>query len=160
MATKRPRSHASVRRSAADRDPPAAPYTHGGAEGLRPSDIPGVWLNRFNIPCDENGVSLSFKTVKAKDRANIAEVLDDAVTTPAQYLRAVALDPRFPTAVRLDAAKAAAPYTDRKQPTALDGGVAPDGSSIPLLDFSKLGGLSTEELVALRGLLAKAGVPE
>ena len=160
MATKRPQRPTYRAPSAADRAAPAAPYTHGGAAGLRPSDIPGVWLNRFNIPCDADGVSLSFKTVRTKDRENMAEVLDDAVTTPAQYLRAVALDPRFPTAVRVDAAKAAAPYTDRKQPTALDGGVDAEGKVMPLLGAEVLGRLTLDELVVMRALLAKAGVPE
>lgn len=160
MAAKRPQRPTSRAPSAADRDVGAAPYTHGGAEGLRPSDIPGVWLNRFNIPCDEDGVSLSFKAVKARDRAHLVEVMEDAATdSPAQYLKAVAVDPRFPTAVRVDAAKAAAPYFDRKQPQALDGGLDATGAPVPLLDTSKLSGLSTEELTALRALLAKVGAP-
>lgn len=127
---------------------------------LRQSDTPGVWLNELNIPCDADGCALSFKQVQERDVARFSEVLSggELANTPAKFLKAVSLDPRLPLGTRIDAAKAAAPYSDRRQPIALDGGAAPDGSPVPLLDFSKLTSLTDAELTGLRGLLAKAGV--
>lgn len=122
-----------------------------------PSDIPGVWLNSFNIPVDQDGVALTFKQVKERDVARFQEVLGEPADTPAKFLKAVSLDPRQPLVVRMEAAKAAAPYSDRRQPQAIDGGVGEGGAVTPLFDMTKLGGLSDSELAALKALLAKAG---
>ena len=129
---------------------------------LTHSDIPGVFLNELNIPCDEFGVALSFKQVKERDVANLSEVLGgEVVDTPAKYLKSLALDPRLSMATRMEAAKAAAPYSDRKQPTALDGGMDPlTGAVIPLMDYSKLKTFSDLELKTLSALLIKAGLQE
>lgn len=129
----------------------------GRGPALRPSDIPGVWLNELNIPCDVDGVALSFKQVKARDAARFEEVLGEAADTPAKFLKAISLDPRVPMLTRIDAAKAAAPYSDRKQPIAVDGGAGKDGAPVPLFDFSKLSSLSDSELALMRTLVTKAG---
>lgn len=75
--------------------------------------------------------------------------------TPAEVLLSVALDRSKPLPLRMAAAKDAAPYYDRRQPMALDGGLGKDGEPLPLFDPSRL---STEELTALSALLSKAGV--
>ncbi len=149
-----------------DNDQGAAEYFAGkgspaaGAK-LRCSEIPGVWLNEFNIPCDEDGVAMSFKQVKARDATRLEEAYslegDQAVDTPAKFLKAVAMDPRVPMSARVSAAVSAAPYFDRKQPIAIDGGAGDNGKPVPLFDFNKLQGLSTAELSLMRDLLTKAG---
>jgi len=125
---------------------------------LRETSTPGVYLNRANVLVDRNGVALEFKEVLKRDRAALSEVLDHEVTTPAQFLKSVALDPRKPFGLRVDAAKSAAPYFDRRMPQAIDGGVDPNtGVAVPLFDPSKLQALPTKELQALMALLEKAG---
>lgn len=98
---------------------------------------------------------LSFLQLKQKeDKAHI-EVLGHPVATPAQYLKAVALDPRVSMGVRLDAAKAAAPYTDRKMPSAVDGGVDPNtGAALPLFPPSMFEGLSDEAIKQIKAIFA------
>lgn len=125
---------------------------------LRPTGTPGVYLNRMNALVDRNGVALSFKDVLRKDKDNMRDVIGVEVDTPAKLLKAVALDPRFRMGLRIDAAKNAAPYFDRKMPTAIDGGVNPDGTSIPLFDASKLQGLDSKELKTMLALMEKAGL--
>ena len=126
------------------------------ATGLRHSDIPGVYLNAHNVPCNEQGIALGFADIKKADHARLHEAGDAAVTTPAGFLRAVALDPRQPTYIRMEAAKAAAPYYDRRMSLGVDGGLGEDGKPIPLMDLSAL---SAAELDHIAKLLAKAGVP-
>lgn len=126
--------------------------------GLRPSATPGVYLNSLNIPCNELGVALSFMEVKRKDAVSLAEAAGKPVNTPAEFLSAVAMDPRQPMFVRVDAAKAAAPYTDRKQPVAVDGGLDTNGAPMPLFDPLKLKGVPKEKLLALMALLEECGL--
>lgn len=123
---------------------------------LRETDVPGVYLNSLNMRVNENGVALTFLQVKEADEARFERVIGSRVDTPAKLLKAVALDPTMNLAVRIDSAKSAAPYFDRKMPVALDGGIDPNsGAVVPLFDTTKLGGLSTAELKALKGLIAK-----
>jgi hypothetical protein len=144
MPAKRPQPHTA----------PHAEAKNVAPAGLRCSDTPGVFLNSFNVPCDERGVALSFQQVRDADRKALGDVSDSVVDTPAKFLAAVALDPRNPMWMRIDAAKAAAPYTDRKMPTSIDGGLGPEGAPQPLL---KLEGHSLEELKLIQAALAKAG---
>lgn len=102
-------------------------------------------------------MALSFFQVKAADAAARVEVLGEPADTPAKFLKSVALDPRQPMERRLDAAKAAAPYTDRKQPLGVDGGLDANGAPQPLIDVAKLQGMPTAELVQMIELLRKAG---
>lgn len=78
---------------------------------IAPTDIPGVYRNSAGVLVDVRNVALSFKSLQQRDKARFTEVLGGAeVAHPADLLRAVALDPRMPLAMRIDAAKAAAPY--------------------------------------------------
>jgi hypothetical protein len=115
-----------------------------------------VYLNAFNVPCDADGLALGFATLKALDRAKLAEVIDESADTPAKFLKALALDPRQPMAVRFEAAKAAAPYFDRKAPVAIDGGLDDAGKAQPL-NFAVLDELPKAKLLEMLGLLGKMG---
>lgn len=83
---------------------------------LKPTDIPGVYRNKVGTLTGEDGVALSFKTLRAKDDERFAEALKGGeVAEPADLLKAVALDPRMPLHVRLDAANKAAPFFTPKR---------------------------------------------
>lgn len=124
---------------------------------LRATDTEGVFLNEFNVPVDEDGIALKFSALKRIDRAKLYEVNDESVDSPAKLLKAIALDPRQPMYVRIDAAHKAAPYFDRKAPIGIDGGLSPNGDVKPL-NLSALDGMSRAELTAALALLAKLGV--
>ena len=159
MPPKQPRARSPAHAEATKRAAPKATYTEDNRFGLRPSGKPGVWLNSMDVMCDANGVALGWVAAKLADAEHEERVLGEpGAGSPARYMKSVALDPTLPTGVRLDAAKAAAPYFDRKQPQALDGGLDPDtGNVLPLIDVSKLAGLTLEELTTLRALLLKGG---
>lgn len=125
--------------------------------GLVPTDTPGVYLNSLRIPVNAAGVALTFLQVKSLDEDRFAAVIGEAADTPAKFLKAVSLDPRIGMATRIDAAKAAAPYTDRKMPVAVDGGVDASGKSVPLFDHSRVDHMSSEDIKALLALLKKNG---
>lgn len=133
----------------------ALPVTKRLRPGLRATDIPGVYRNRNGDLVDQSGVVLSFKELKLADDTRFAEVLDgEKVQTPAQLLKAVALDPRQPLGARIDAANKAAPYFDRKMPIGLEGSTP--GAPIKMLSVGALKNLSSEELTSLAALLNKA----
>lgn len=128
---------------------------------LRTTDAPGVYLNAAGDAVNEHGVLLAFQSLRDAHDATVAEVLGAPAKTPAEVLKWAALDFRLPLGLRLDAAKAAAPYYDRKKPTSIDGGedpAAPGGPGLPLGNLADLRGLSTKELATLYDLLAKANV--
>lgn len=82
---------------------------------LRATDIPGVFINKAGTHVDEHGVALSFKSLRQKDNDRFQEALEgSALGQPADLLRAIALDPRMPLHVRMDAATKAAPYFSPK----------------------------------------------
>lgn len=151
MATKRPQAPNSA----------AAEAANALRLGLRPTDTPGVYHNSYGLQVNASGVLLSFQEVKAKDSQRFTDVLGKDATTPAEVLAALALDPRVPMLTRIECAKAAAPYTNRKQPIALDGGVDDSGTARPLFTREALEGLSDAELAAglkvLKAAAAKSG---
>ena len=147
MATKRPQPAAVKGAGAKTKTRPS----------LRPADTPGVFLNDLNVPCDERGIALDFLQLRNLDRANYGAVIDDTVDSPAKYLKALALDPRMSTLIRMDAAKAAAPYFDRRAPISVDGGVGTDGTVQPI-NMAMLAALPQKELEAALALFTKLGV--
>ena len=166
MATKRPQGAAAkaadAKTSAAPKQPPKAAARTASAPAkaalvLYPTDTPGAFRNEKGVLCDERGIALDFLQLKTLDRAQLGAVIDDTVDTPAKYLKAVALDPRLSTAVRIDAAKAAAPYFDRKTPMSVDGGLGEDGAAQPI-NMAVLASMPKAELEAALALLAKLGV--
>lgn len=113
---------------------------------LRPTDVPGVFKNRAGLTVDENGVALSFKSIKQHDDARFTEVLGKTADTPLDILEGVARDPRQPMSVRIDAANKAAPYRHAKR-VALTGadGVGPVTIGLDTMTRSRLD--EYEELV-------------
>lgn len=97
---------------------------------LRPTDLPGVFINKAGVKVGANGVALTFAQLKSRDKARFNEVLGEDVHTPADLLKAVALDPRHPLPQRIDAANKAAPYFTAKR-VAIQGG----GPEAPPLDI-------------------------
>jgi len=74
---------------------------------------------------------------------------------PLEYLMSLLRDQRIPVGIKLDAAKAAAPYLHRKMPIAIEGG---DADRPIRLDAQALRGLSRTEIGTLRALLVKTGL--
>jgi hypothetical protein len=72
--------------------------------------------------------------------------------TPLEVMLSVMRDPKEKLALRLDAAKAAAPFMHRKMPIALERG---DSDSPIVFDALALAGLTREEKVALLELFDK-----
>lgn len=91
---------------------------------LTAADTEGVFFNERGVAVDKNGVALAFKALKKRDEDHRAEVLGHQVKEPHEFMKAVCMDPRYSLAVRMDAAKAAAPYFAAKK----DGG-GPGGSN-------------------------------
>ena len=81
---------------------------------LRATDLEGVFHTADGRRVDEYGVDLDFKSLKKRDAARFTEVLGKDVETPAELLKAVALDPRHSLDKRIDAAHKAAPYFNAK----------------------------------------------
>ena len=74
--------------------------------------------------------------------------------TPLEVLLVVMRDPKERLELRLDAAKAAAPYMHSKMPIANDEAPA----SVESISLSRLHGLSASERTVLLALLEKAGI--
>lgn len=122
--------------------------------GLHPTDVPGVFTNRVGIRVDENGVSMSFNALQHASRSRDEEVIGEAADTPAKMLKVAALDPRNPLDLRIDAAKAAAPYFDKKQPIGIEASV---NGTITIKPETVLSALTNKELTALEAVLLKVG---
>ena len=115
-----------------------------------PTDIPGVFRNKAGVLVDEDGVAISFKTLRHKDNIRFQEAQEGSVLAqPADLLRAIALDPRMPLHVRIDAANKAAPYFTAKR-MAVQG--VPNEPPVSL----NLGSMAQNELDALEKALALA----
>lgn len=123
---------------------------------LTPTERAGVWRNAAGLDVDANGAGLDVQALSEQLELSEEErVLGRRAQTPAEVMKYAALNRKLPLGLRLTAAKDAAPYYDRKQPQALDGGVDPTGTPQPIR-LENLAGLSTEELTQLRALLAKS----
>lgn len=118
------------------------------------TDIPGVYRNRAGVLCNEKGVAISFQQLKAADDERWIETNGSVPSTPAELLKAVALDPRFHIDVRLHAARQAAPYYDMRMPLRIDGNVKQTGG----IDFGALAKMPKKKREDLLALLKEAGV--
>lgn len=115
-----------------------------------------MYRNRVGTLVDRFGVMLSFAALNARHVEHETQVLGKEAETPAEVLKLAALDRTLPLSTRVDAAKHAAPYYDRKKPVAVDGGEDPEtGKPQPIL-VKNLRGLSDSELLKLEELVKKA----
>jgi hypothetical protein len=159
-----PRKTAPARGGAKPRvkDPTPPPDAYGPLDPLlRRTDVDGVFRNTAGDLVNQHGVLLGFAGVKQQTAAAESLVLGKPAETPAEVLKFAALNPMFPLQVRLDAAKAAAPYYDRRRPFAVDGGedpANPAGPGLPFGNLADLKGLSNAELATLHTLLSKASM--
>lgn len=119
--------------------------------GLRATSTPGVFINSSGVLVDEDGCMVEFGAIKKKDEDRFDRALGRKVETPAQLLEATAMDPTMPLNVRLEAAKAAAPYTDRKKGTDVEA----EGLNYKQKISRNLRGLSDGELEMFEALLCK-----
>lgn len=125
--TRKPRAPKSAEQTAAERARRSKDIQNNEPQdgvdlGLTPHPTyEDVYINGKGQMVDPRGVALSYSRIKAAAAAEEAQIIGHEASTPAEYLKSVALDRRLPTYVRLEAAKAAAPYTDRKQPIAVEG---------------------------------------
>lgn len=122
--------------------------------GLKRTQTPGVYINSAGVLCDVNGIMLDFAGVKKADDERFERVIGEKVDTPAKLLKAVSLDPTLPLTTRMEAAKSAAPYFDRKKPIGIDGGE--DGKAIPIMSMQQMRGLSGAELQQMKMLVMKS----
>jgi hypothetical protein len=122
---------------------------------LRSTGTPGVFVNKTGALVDERGVALTLTQLQQADADRFAAVLGEEVDTPVKFMRAVVQDPRTPLQLRLDAAKAVAPYTDRKMPTALEGPTPGSPISVNLLAGLDLSVLEKKERTLMMSLFRK-----
>lgn len=123
----------TVRKPAKATPPPRNNKPESESEGsaypaLRPTEMEGVFLNRFGVKVGADGVALSFAALKAKDTQRQAQALapkNDTGTT-LDFVESVRADPGLPLDMRLRAANMALPYQHQKKPTAFVGGGGPD----------------------------------
>lgn len=124
---------------------------------LKATDVPGVYRNRVGALVDSDGVLMAFKNIKKADDDRFTEVLGNAPTTPLDVMTGVAMDPRNPMHVRLDAAKHATPYIKPKL-VAVQGvaGAAPINVGFDKLDDAALTDVR-RRLEELAVLISKGG---
>lgn len=119
---------------------------------LRATDLEGVYLTADNRRVDEHGVDMDFKALKKRDSQRFTEVLGKDIESPADLLKAVALDPRNSMTTRIDAAHKAAPYFNPKL-------VAVQGvAGGPAITMANLSDMSPEQLNAYEAALKAAAL--
>lgn len=78
-------------------------------------------MNKDGAFVDSRGVRFSITNMAQETEADMAErLIGGPIDTPAKLLKMIALDPLRPMMVRIDAAKAAAPYFDKKTPVSIE----------------------------------------
>lgn len=149
-----------------DRDPPkakalppakrsriAVPQADKPLPHLAATDRPGVYLNSNGAFVDSNGVLLSLAALGDAEAALDEAILGKKVETPAELMKRIALDPRLPLTMRLDAAKGAAPYYDKKTP------IATENTNVDkTMDLAVLAKLPKGQRAELLALLKGLGV--
>ncbi len=120
---------------------------------LARTDLPGIYRNTSGAFTDERGVPVNWSRIKEADDNRWVEAVGSVPKTPAQLMAAMAMDPRHSLEFRLNAARLAAPYTDKKMPLMIEASATVGG-----VDLATLGSMSTDDRKALLDLLKKAGV--
>lgn len=121
---------------------------------LRPTDDPDVFVNAAGSYVDRRGVLLGLQAAVESEIEAAERILGKPVETPAEFLKRIALDPILPFGMRMDAAKAAAPYYDMRMPLRVEGDIKQSSTG---LDPAKLSAMPREDREALLKLLKKAG---
>lgn len=126
----------------------------------QPTEIPGIFLNRYGYKVNDKGFLLPLREVQALETRRTEDVLgEEKTSSPAQYLRRVALDPTLQIHTRMAAAIAAAPYFDRKMPQALEGSSPNEPIKTEMsLTIKSLNALQPTERKAALALLEKLGL--
>lgn len=102
---------------------------------------------------DEKGVWVGYAKAKETEEEAELRILGEKADTPAKVMKRIALDPTLPLVVRLDAAKSAAPYYDKKTPVAVE--TKTEDFSI---DLAKVAALPRAKRIALLDALKEMGV--
>ena len=102
-------------------------------------------------PGRPRGVFKVFDTLTVNERRELAE---KGGVTPVQFLYSIMLDPARLLEVRVDAAKACAPYFHRKMPQAIE--LPP--ALTPAIEMAKLLALPKADREALLELLQRIGI--
>ncbi len=149
------RKPASKRPSLRDvkNDEPTDPLLTPSLPHLTSTGIPGIFLNRDGKQVDSRGVLFNMGLAQKDEDALAFEILGETVDSPAKLLKRVALDPRLPLMMRVDAAKAAAPYYDKKTPVAIH-----NTNEDFTLDMTAIAKLPLAERRKLLDLLGTLGV--
>lgn len=129
----------------------AAPVT--AVVPLARTDLPGIYRNTSGAFTDDRGVPVTWTRIKEADDNRWVEAVGAVPKTPAQLMTAMAMDPRHSLEFRLNAARLAAPYTDRKMPLMIEASATVGG-----VDLATLGSMTPDDRKALLDLLKKAGV--
>lgn len=125
----------------------------GPARHLTPTDDPNVFINAAGMLVDEKGVWVGYAKAKETEEEAELRILGEKADTPAKVMKRIALDPTLPLVVRLDAAKSAAPYYDKKTPVAVE--TKTEDFSI---DLAKVASLPRAKRIALLDALKEMGV--
>ena len=122
MATSRPGSRPAIARPQprGAGKPNSTPSADTPPNYLAPTDDPDVFRNAAGLLVDKNGVFIGYAKSKENEDEIAERIIGGPVDSPAKLLKRVALDPTMPMALRLDAAKAAAPYFDKKTPVSVE----------------------------------------
>jgi len=132
---------------AAKTEADAPPLPH-----LTPTDDPSVFVNAMGQRVDANGVLLRFLTPDNEEEYG-AKIIGEAVDTPAKVMKRIALDPLLPLSLRLDAAKGAAPYFDKKKPIAIE-----QKNEDTSFDVAAIASLPRAKRIELLRMLGEIGV--
>lgn len=100
--------------------PPDVDKKGRAVAGLTPTDKPGVFINSAGAFVDQYNVLVSLAMLGNAEQLLDEQIIGKKVETPAELMKRIALDPRLPLTMRLDAAKGAAPYYDKKTPIATE----------------------------------------
>jgi hypothetical protein len=120
---------------------------------LTPTSDPDVFRNEAGSFVDRHGVLMSFRAAVLTEDERAQRLLGGPADTPAKVLKMVALDTTMPMMMRLDAAKAAAPYFDKKTPIAVE-----NKNEDFTIDVAALAALPREKRLALLKTLREIGV--
>lgn len=158
----------AARKSAARAAPPKRPPKLGvvGADSadsaadneaafphLRATADPEVFVNASGNLVDRNGILVSLSRTVRSESERAKEIIGEEIDSPAKLLKFVALDPTQPMLTRLDAAKAAAPYFDKKTPVAIE-----NKNEDFTLDMVAISALPREKRLELLRVLKDLGV--